>query len=313
MSQRTWSSVFMLVFLGALSARCADDSGDKLVGVWKTKEKFAGYDVRTTIRKDGGQWSIKGAYEKDGNVAGTFVGEKVKVIDGSLTYWFKHVKKPDGTWQDHETTVRLNSEGLVMSWVAKNGREIERACERVPEAKETAKTPAKESAKPKPSGRAISLGERIVQFCRENEGKEVGAGNCYALAAKALNAAGARPRSLNADYPEKEDYVWGKLVMYHEATETGLKREGKYKDIQLGDVIQFRDTTFEGNRPNGKGKYTVTAPHHTAIVYAVENDGKVVKIYQQNDRGKKFVTEGSLILDDLKKGWIRVYRPIPKG
>jgi len=44
----------------------------------------------------------------------------------------------------------------------------------------------------------------------------------------------------------------------------------------------------------------------------VENDGKLVKIYHQNFGGKKVVMEGSLTLDDLKAGWIRVYRPIPK-
>jgi hypothetical protein len=313
MSQRSSGSVLILgFFLGALPALRADEFSDKIVGTWKTRENFAGYDLRTTIANEGGQWSIKGTFEKDGTVAGTFVGEKVRVAGGSLTYWFKHVKKPDGMWQDHETTLRPDGDGLVMSWVAKNGREIVRACERVPGPKETAQTPAQEPARPRPPGRADALGARIVQFCRENEGKQVGAGNCYALAAKALNAAGARPRVLNADYPAKEDYVWGQLVFYQETTRAGLKREGNGKDIRPGDVIQFRDTKFEGRRPGGKGKYTQTAPHHTAIVYAVGNDGKVVKTYQQNDKGRKFVTEGSLTLDDLKEGWIRVYRPRPR-
>ena len=67
-----------------------------------------------------------------------------------------------------------------------------------------------------------------------------------------------------------------------------------------------------GERTNGKGKYSLTFEHHTAIVSAVENDGKLVKIYHQNFGGKKVVMEGSLTLDDLKAGWIRVYRPIPK-
>src|SRR5436309_12869676 len=96
------------------------------------------------------------------------------------------------------------------------------------------------------AGRADDFGERVVQFCQANKGKQVGAGNCYALAAKALNAAGAKPRFLNPDFPGKEDYVWGKLVMYQEATEKGLKRENKGKDMQPGDVIQFRDTKWEG-------------------------------------------------------------------
>lgn len=157
-----------------------------------------------------------------------------------------------------------------------------------------------------------TVGERIVQFCRENKDKQVGAGNCYALAAKALNAANAKPRFLNPDFPGKEDYVWGQLVLYQEATKTGLKRTGKAKDLRLGDVIQFRDTKFEGKRPNGKGTYSLTFPHHTAIISAVENDGKVVRIYHQNFGGKMVVLEGSLTLDDLKAGWFRVYRPLAK-
>jgi len=161
-------------------------------------------------------------------------------------------------------------------------------------------------------GRAGSLAEQIVQFCRENNGKQVGAGNCYALAAKALSAAGAKPRFLNPDYPGKEDHVWGKLVMYQEATTTGLKRTGTGKDIQPGDVIQFRDTKWEGKKTTGKGNYSLSFGHHTAVVSAVEKDGNLVRIYHQNFGGKKFVTEGSLTLDDLKAGWIRVYRPIPK-
>jgi hypothetical protein len=162
------------------------------------------------------------------------------------------------------------------------------------------------------AGRADSLGERIVQFCQENKGKQVGAGDCYALAAKALTDAGAKPRFLNPDYPGKEDYVWGELVLYQEATPTGLKRTGTGKDVQPGDVIQFRDAKWEGKRPGGKGTYSLTFEHHTAIVSAVVNGGGVVKIYHQNFGGNQVVLEGSLTLDDLKAGWIRVYRPVPK-
>ena len=121
-----------ILALSILPALRADETSDKLLGSWKTKETFAGYDLRTTIAKDGGQWSIKGTFEKDGSVAGTFVGENIKVADNSLTYGFKHVKKPDGgAWQDHEVTLRMDGNGLTMSWVAKNGREITRVCERV--------------------------------------------------------------------------------------------------------------------------------------------------------------------------------------
>jgi hypothetical protein len=159
---------------------------------------------------------------------------------------------------------------------------------------------------------ADSVSEQIVQFCRENKDKQVGDGDCYDLAKYALSTAGARPQFRNPDYPEKGDYVWGDLVLYLEVTETGPRRTGEGKDVRPGDVIQFRDAKWEGKRPGGKGQYSMTFTHHTAVVSAVENDGKLVRIYHQNFGGKKVVTEAQLRLDDLKAGWIRVYRPIPK-
>jgi hypothetical protein len=56
----------------------------------------------------------------------------------------------------------------------------------------------------------------------------------------------------------------------------------------------------------------MTLKHHTAVVAAVENDGRLVRIYHQNYASKRVVLEGSVTLDDLKAGWIRVYRPLPK-
>jgi len=157
---------------------------------------------------------------------------------------------------------------------------------------------------------ADELAERIVQFCQDHEKKQVGDGTCYALAAKALEAAGGKPSSAYAERPAKGDYVWGKLVMIQEATAAGIKRTGRGGDIQPGDFIQFRDTQWEGK--GGKGTYTLTFDHHTAIVEGVEGAGSHLRIYHQNVGGKMFVVEGFLILNDLKKGWIRVYRPMPK-
>jgi hypothetical protein len=161
-------------------------------------------------------------------------------------------------------------------------------------------------------GRADSLGERIVAFCRENKDKAVGDGDCYDLAKFALHAAGAKPQFKNPDFPNKSDYVWGDLVVVIEGDEAGSKKTGKLKEIRPGDVIQFRDTKWSGPKSAGKGTYSLTFKHHTAIVAAVENDGKLIKIYHQNYQSKKYVMEGSLKPDDLKSGWARIYRPLPK-
>ena len=71
MWQRKSVSVLTLgFFLFAVSALRGDDFSDKIVGTWKAKENFAGYELRTTVTKEGDQWSIKGTFEKDGSVAG---------------------------------------------------------------------------------------------------------------------------------------------------------------------------------------------------------------------------------------------------
>lgn len=160
--------------------------------------------------------------------------------------------------------------------------------------------------------RAESLGDRIVSFCKENKDKAVGDGDCYDLAKFALKNAGARGNFKNPDFPAKGDYVWGQLVVLVEGGETESKKTGgKLRDVKPGDVIQMRDTHWEGPRANGKGKYTLNFKHHTAVIASVEDDGKLLKIYHQNMGGKKFVVEGSLKPDHLKTGWIRIYRPLP--
>src|SRR4051794_32809659 len=66
-----------------------------------------------------------------------------------------------------------------------------------------------------------SLGQRIVNFCVEHKGQQVGDGECYALAAAALEAAGAAPQS--GTDPNPDDYVWGQLVLVASGTAEGLK------------------------------------------------------------------------------------------
>ena len=157
-----------------------------------------------------------------------------------------------------------------------------------------------------------TLGERIVAFCKEHKDQQVGDGDCYDLAKHALSTAGARPEFKYHNNPSKGDYVWGRLVLKVEAGEAGVKRTGKDKDVQPGDVIQLRDAKFEGPRMNGKGRYSVSMPHHTAIVSAVEEDGKRLRIFHQNFGGKKVVMEASVTPEHLTAGWMRVYHPNPK-
>jgi hypothetical protein len=158
---------------------------------------------------------------------------------------------------------------------------------------------------------APDLGEKIVAFCEQHKGEMVGNGECATLAGQALKAAGAKSRG--PDAPDKGDYVWGELVLTLEHDTTGAKVSGKRDAVRPGDVIQFRDAKFAGKKPGGKGTYTMTFPHHTAVVRAVEAGGSAIHIYQQNVGGKKVVLEATLRLNDLTQGWIRVYHPVADG
>jgi hypothetical protein len=151
------------------------------------------------------------------------------------------------------------------------------------------------------------LNEKVVEFARSNLGKPVGDGVCITLAVEALREAGARRVSFR---DPSGDYVWGELV-------------ADFKDVQPGDILQFRDAVFKGQRPIGGGRilrWRQEYPHHTAIVARVERGGKTLAIYHQNvavqgrpESEKGNVSEGELRMDSLQKGgWVRAYRPVAR-
>jgi len=154
---------------------------------------------------------------------------------------------------------------------------------------------------------APTLGDKVAAYCKKQLGEKVGGGECAHLAVEALKAVDAHHRE--KDSPNDGDYVWGNLVVVFDKSPKPAAAHGKLTDLRPGDIIQYRDTKWSGPNRAGKGTYTATAAHHTSVVQAVENNGKMIKIYQQNSSGKRFVTEGVLYIDDLKEGWIRVYRP----
>jgi hypothetical protein len=149
------------------------------------------------------------------------------------------------------------------------------------------------------------LNAKVYEFAKASLGKPVGDGICITLAIEALKDAGAR----RYPFDRSGDYVWGEPV-------------ADFKDLLPGDVLQFRDAVFHGQRSLGGGKTTrwhSEYPHHTAIVAKVEREGKLITIYHQNvttkgqsDSGKGNVKEGELRMESLQKGgWIKAYRPVP--
>lgn len=160
--------------------------------------------------------------------------------------------------------------------------------------------------------RELTLGQKIIAFCRQNLGQQVGQGECAQLVEEAYKNCGAQRRG--KDDPNEGDYTWGKLVAVLEIKDDKPVLTGKLTDLQAGDVIQFRDCHFEGPLRDGRrGRYRQKADHHTAVVTSTGDNGQIVHVIQQNEGGNHKVTEATLYLRDLKAGWLRFYRPQPRS
>jgi hypothetical protein len=148
------------------------------------------------------------------------------------------------------------------------------------------------------------LNVKVVEFARSHLGKPVGDGICVTLAVDALKEAGAK----RFPFDRSGDYVWGEPV-------------AEFKDVLPGDILQFRNAAFKGQKVLRGSKifWHAEYDHHTAIVAKVEKNGKLITIYHQNivtegrpDSEKLNVKEGTLQMDSLQKGgWIKAYRPVP--
>jgi hypothetical protein len=154
-------------------------------------------------------------------------------------------------------------------------------------------------------GQSATINDKVVRFCKDQLGKKVGDGECVSLAAEALKVAEAKPQATFKDYPNKGDYVWGRLVFALEIN-SGSRVQKKVPGMSMnaGDVIQLRDARFQGTN------YFLTYPQHTAVILEVKKNGSALTVLEQNINGKKIVGETVYRLDDLRSGWLRVYRPV---
>jgi hypothetical protein len=123
-----------------------------------------------------------------------------------------------------------------------------------------------------------SVSLQVVGYARQQHGKRVGDGQCFALADRALSSAGARSAADYGTVAPDADYTWG--------TSIGLA------DLQPGDIIQFRDYRYdrEITTENADGSSRTDddfqeRPHHTAIVESVPSVGEVVVLEQNAPDG----------------------------
>jgi hypothetical protein len=125
----------------------------------------------------------------------------------------------------------------------------------------------------------------ILAFARENFGKQVGNGECWTLADKALKVAGAKA---------PDTYAWGRPL------------DPAKDEIIPGDVIQFTKARLETK--DGRW-FNLGTPQHTSIIEKVVSPG-VYHVLHQNVGGKT-VTEMTIDTTAKTAGDVVIYRPLP--
>lgn len=131
-----------------------------------------------------------------------------------------------------------------------------------------------------------AINRRVVDFVNRHMGSQVGRGECWDLAAEALNAAGAE---------------WDGNYGF------GSKVDPGKESVLPGDIVQFEGVRFEWDE--GREKHTMRMPHHTAVILQVRSRDNYV-IAEQNTQGTgRKVGSGDLQLARRTKGRITFYRP----
>jgi len=113
--------------------------------------------------------------------------------------------------------------------------------------------------------------QQVVVWARAQLGKQIGKGECWDLADGALKQAGAKSSADLGPMGDDADYVWGDEV-------------SDLKDVQSGDILQFRDFAVtattetetryaDGSTDTYTSESTFTRPHHTAVVSEVKGGG----------------------------------------
>ena len=130
------------------------------------------------------------------------------------------------------------------------------------------------------------LNQKIISFVDSKIKKKVGRGECWDLAAEALNAAGAR---------------WnGKLKF-------GRLLDLKTESVLPGDIIQFEGVKI-GFKKNGT-RYKEILNHHTGIIYSVQNNRQFEMANQNTAQYGRKVGLSFIDLDQVTSGRYFIYRP----
>ncbi|HEX2747092.1 MAG TPA: CHAP domain-containing protein [Verrucomicrobiales bacterium] len=127
--------------------------------------------------------------------------------------------------------------------------------------------------------RAVEVPAKILAYCREHSGKQVGNGECWTLADECFKA---------CELKRPGGRVWGR------------KLDPAKEKPQPGDIVEFRSAKFADGG--------MTGPEHTAIVVALGKKGHLT-VAEQNWGGHKTVHERDMDPAGLKSGEMMFYRP----
>jgi len=138
------------------------------------------------------------------------------------------------------------------------------------------------------------VNQKVIEYVDKVVGKRVARGECWDLAAAALDHAGAYlDRS-----SQKTIYIFGREL-------------NPEKDkIFPGDIIQIENLKMEYTV--GNMIYTENMTHHTAIIYEVLGPDHYKIAHQNTSFSGKKVGISELNLEHVKKGEIIYYRPFKK-
>lgn len=131
-----------------------------------------------------------------------------------------------------------------------------------------------------------SINQRIVQHVLAQKGKKVGRGECWDLAAEALNAAGAK---------------WDGMYKYGEVV------DWKKNEVLPGDIVQMANVQVEHKEGNMSRREFYGK--HTAVVIAVRGRGDFSLAHQNVDPVGRKVGFSDLNTDDVRSGKLVFYRP----
>lgn len=138
------------------------------------------------------------------------------------------------------------------------------------------------------------LNLKVIEYVETKIGLQVDRGECWDLAAAALDHAGAYLDRSN----KKNIYVFGRAL--------NPSRES----VLPGDILQLENVKLEYQ----EGEYIITEnmAHHTAIIYEVIDKGHFRIAHQNTSFSGKKVGISELKTAHVKSGKIYYYRPVRK-